>query len=114
MNAVVVVTTVGTEEEANSLASELVSRRLAACVNVLPVQRSIYRWKGKLCEDSELMLLIKSVAAEYPALEAAIKELHSYDLPEILCFHVREGEAGFLSWLAEATDKEPSPSDDAP
>ena len=110
MSAVVIITTVGTEEEANGLAGELVERRLAACVNVIPIRRSLYRWKGKLCEDSEFLLLIKSVAAEYLAIEAAIKELHSYELPEILRFDVGAGEARFLSWLAEAVGAQaPSP-----
>ena len=113
MSAVVVVTTVGTEEEANSLAEELVGRRHAACVNVVPVRRSVYRWQGKLCADSEFLLVIKSVADEYPAIEAAIQELHSYELPEILCFDVRRGEEKFLSWLAESVVKGAPGSDDA-
>lgn len=105
MSAIVVITTVGSEEEANSLAGELVSRRLAACVNLVPIRKSFYRWQGKVCEDSELLLVIKSLEDEYPAIEAAIRELHSYELPEILCFAVAKGEAGFLSWLAESVGK---------
>ncbi len=113
LSAVVVVTTVGTEEEANSLAEELVGRRHAACVNVLPIRRSVYRWKGKLCEDSEFLLLIKSLEESYPAIEAAIRELHSYELPEILCFDVRQGEARFLKWLADSVTKSASAPDAA-
>lgn len=105
MSAIVVITTVGSEEEAHRLAAELVGRRHAACVNVLPVRRSIYRWQGKICEDSELMLLVKSLEDEYPAIEAAIRELHSYELPEILKFSVSGGDEKFLEWLAEAVDK---------
>ena len=107
MSAIVVITTVGNEEEANSLAGELVVRRHAACVNVLPIRRSVYRWQGKLCEDSEFLLLIKSLEIEYPAIEAAIQELHSYDMPEILCFSVSSGEEKFLGWLAESIEKVP-------
>ncbi len=110
MSAIVVITTVGTEEEANSLAGELVGRRHAACVNVIPIRRSVYRWQGKLCEDSELMLLIKSVEDEYPAIEAAIQELHSYELPEILRFAVQGGEERFLAWLAESVQKNSAPA----
>lgn len=106
MSAIIVITTAGSEEEANSLAGELVSRRLAACVNVLPIRRTVYRWQGKFCEDSEFLLLIKSLEPEYPAIEAAIQELHSYELPEILRFSVSGGEAKFLQWLADSVGKD--------
>ena len=102
VQAIVVITTAGSEEEANRLAGELVGRRLATCINVIPIRKSIYRWQGKLCEDSEFLLLIKSVENRYSAIEAAIQELHSYELPEILCFSVSRGEAGFLAWLADS------------
>lgn len=105
MQAIVAVTTVGTEDEANRLARELVSRRHAGCVNIVPVARSVYRWQGKVCEDSEFLLLIKSTADEYPAIEAAIQELHSYELPEILTFQVSDGEPGFLDWISESVSK---------
>jgi periplasmic divalent cation tolerance protein len=108
LSAIVIITTVGTEDEANRLARELVGRRHAACVNVLPIHRSVYRWRDKLCEDSELMLLIKSVEDEYPAIEAAILELHSYELPEILRFSVNGGEEKFLNWLADSVQKKPA------
>ena len=106
MQANVVVTTVGTEDEANRLARELVSRRHAGCVNIVPVARSVYRWQGKVCEDSEYLLIIKSTAEEYPAIEVAIRELHSYELPEILSFRVSDGEPGFLEWIADSVSKE--------
>lgn len=106
MQPIVVVTTVGTEEEANTLARELVSRRHAACVNIIPVLRSVYRWQGKVCEDSEFLLVSKTVAEEYSAAETAIRELHSYELPEILAFPVSEGEPRFLEWIAECVSKD--------
>ena len=99
MNAILVVTTVGTEEEANLLAQELVERRHSCCVNILPVHKSVYRWQGKICTDSEFMLIVKALESEYPAIEAAIKELHSYELPEILAFDIKRGEEGFLHWI---------------
>jgi periplasmic divalent cation tolerance protein len=105
VQAIVVVTTVGTEDEANRLARELVSRRHAGCVNIVPVARSVYRWQGKVCEDSENLLIIKSTAEEYPAIEVTIRELHSYELPEILSFQVSDGEPGFLNWIAESVRK---------
>ncbi len=99
MQAILVVTTVGTEDEANSLAQELVERHLSCCVNILPIHRSIYRWQGKICTDSEFMLIIKAVEGSYARIEATIKELHSYELPEILAFDIKQGEKGFLQWI---------------
>jgi periplasmic divalent cation tolerance protein len=103
--ALLVLTTVGTEEEASRIARELVCRRHAACVNVVPGIRSTYRWQGKVCRDSEFLLVIKTLREEYPAIEAAIRELHSYELPEILAFEAKRGEAGFLGWIAASLDK---------
>ena len=99
MQSILVVTTVGTEEEANELAQELVERHLSCCVNILPVHRSVYRWKGKICTDSEFMLIVKALEASYKQIEAAIQELHSYELPEILAFDIKQGEEGFLHWI---------------
>ncbi len=112
MGALVVVTTVGTEEEANQLAEELVARRHAACVNIVPVHRSVYRWQGKVCDDREYLLLIKTLEREYEAVEAAVQELHSYELPEILAFRVSRGESRFLDWIAQSLDKSVELADD--
>jgi periplasmic divalent cation tolerance protein len=112
MRAIVVVTTVGTEEQANLIAREMIARRQAACVNILPGVRSIYRWKGKICKDGELMLVIKTLEGEFEGVAATIRELHSYELPEILSFQVARGEAGFLDWIAGSVDKEAELSDE--
>jgi len=106
MRAIVVVTTVGTEEQAYLIAREIVARRQAACVNIVPGIRSIYRWKGKICKDGELMLLVKSLEGEFDGIAATIRELHSYELPEILSFTVTQGEQKFLEWIAGSVDKE--------
>jgi periplasmic divalent cation tolerance protein len=100
MTATVMITTAGDDEQAAAIARELVGRRLAACVNVVPGIRSFYRWQGKICDDGELLLIIKTMASEVEAVTRAIRELHSYDLPEILAFEVSAGEPGFLEWLA--------------
>ena len=106
VSALVVVTTAGTEEEANLIAEELVERRHSCCVNILPIHRSVYRWQGKICDDSEYMLIIKTLESEYSAVEEAIQELHSYDLPEILAFGIQRGEAGFLTWITTCLSKD--------
>lgn len=112
MRAIVVVTTVGTEEQAYQIARELVARRQAACVNVLPGVRSIYRWKGKICKDGELLLVIKTVEDEFDGVAETIRELHSYDLPEVLSFNVSHGEKNFLDWIQSSVDKQADFSDE--
>jgi periplasmic divalent cation tolerance protein len=112
MGAIVVLTTVGTEDQANSIAREIVARRLAACVNIVPGVRSIYRWKGKICKDGELLLVIKTMEGELASIAATIRELHSYELPEILSFRVARGDERFLEWIAGCVDKAASASDD--
>ena len=112
MQAIVVVTTVGTEEQANQIAGELVARRHAACVNMVPGIRSIYRWKGKICRDAELLLIIKTVAEEFEGVAATSRELHNYELPEILSFHVTQGEQNFLDWIWSSVDKQADFSDE--
>lgn len=102
MSAIVVVTTVGTEEQAKGIAGELVSRRQAACVNILPIACSVYRWRGKICEDSEFLLVVKTLEAEFGAVEATIQELHEYELPEILSFDVGRGSEAFLGWIRDS------------
>jgi periplasmic divalent cation tolerance protein len=113
MQAIVVVTTVGTEEQAYQIARELVARRQAACVNVMPGMRSVYRWKGKICKDGELLLVIKTLEEEFEGVAATIRELHSYELPEILSFNVTHGEANFLDWIRSSVDKQADFSDEA-
>ncbi len=91
MQATVVMTTVGNEEQAYLIAREIVARRQAACVNIVPGVRSIYRWKGKICKDGELLLIVKTLEEELEGVTATIRELHGYELPEILSFHVDHG-----------------------
>ncbi|HXO20549.1 MAG TPA: divalent-cation tolerance protein CutA [Thermoanaerobaculia bacterium] len=112
MRAIAVVTTVGTEEQAYLIAREIIARRQAACVNILPGVRSIYRWRGKICKDGELVLIIKTLEGEFEDVAATIRELHSYELPEILSFSVARGEQTFLDWIAASIDKEADFSDD--
>jgi periplasmic divalent cation tolerance protein len=112
MRAIVVVTTVGTEEQAYLIAREIVARRHAACVNIVQGVRSIYRWKGKICKDGEHLLIIKTLEGEFEGVEATIKELHSYELPEILAFNVTRGEKSFLDWISNSVDKDAEFSDE--
>jgi periplasmic divalent cation tolerance protein len=101
----VVLVSCGSRAEAQRIAREIVSRRLAACANLLesPVQ-SIYRWKGKVEKAREFLLLIKTSAARLGALEAEVKRLHSYDVPEFIALPIVTGSAAYLRWLAQCVD----------
>ena len=99
----VILTTVGTEEEANKLAVELIDRRLAACVNITRGVTSVFRWQGEIQRDSEYLLIIKTVDELFGETSDAIRELHSYECPEILALPARPGDIRFLDWLQEST-----------
>lgn len=98
----VALTTVAGEEDAVRLARALLDRRLAACVNVLPGVRSLYRWKGVIEDDREHLLVIKTSAGRYPALAAALEELHPYEVPELLALPIEAGAEKYLSWLGSS------------
>jgi periplasmic divalent cation tolerance protein len=90
-------------EAALKLGRELVERRLAACVNVLGGCTSVYRWKGEVEEAAEVPVLVKTRNARYEELEAAIRELHPYELPEIVAVPIVRGLADYVDWIAEET-----------
>lgn len=98
-------TTTSTLEEGQRLARLLVERRLAACVNVIPNLTSIYRWQGAVEEASEVLLLIKTTKEMLGALESALRELHSYDLPEFLVLDVDSGSQPYLNWLFDSVSQ---------
>lgn len=94
-----VLTTTDSQESASRIANALVERRLAACVNIIPGLTSVYRWQGAVETASEILLLIKTAAEQLPALEAAVKELHTYEVPEFLVLEVEAGNRSYLEWL---------------
>ena len=100
---IVVLVTCESARQARTIASELVKRRLAACGNVIEVPlRSIYRWKGKVESAREFLLILKSSRGRFAALEKAVRELHSYDVPEIIALPVVAGSRPYLNWIAES------------
>jgi periplasmic divalent cation tolerance protein len=103
MSALLVLTNCPDEAVAGQIAEALIDARLAACVNILAPCRSLYRWQGKLESASEIPLLIKTTAASYPALETAIRQLHPYDLPEIIALPIERGLPDYLNWLSAET-----------
>jgi periplasmic divalent cation tolerance protein len=90
-------------EGATSLARVLVGEGLAACVNVIPSVRSIYRWQGRIQEDDEVLCLIKTRPALFDRVRQRIGELHPYQVPEVLSFAVDDGSAAYLDWMRAAT-----------
>lgn len=98
-----VLTTLPDADSASSVASSLVTRRLAACVNILPAGTSVYEWQGEIQHDPEHVLLIKAPEAGYAALEAALRELHPYELPEIIAVPITEGLFEYLQWIKDLT-----------
>jgi len=106
MKALVVLTNLPDRASAEKLAGALVESRVAACVNILAPCRSVYRWKGAVQHDEEHPLLIKTTAARYAALEAAIRAGHPYELPEIIAVPVEAGLPEYVAWVdAETTAK---------
>jgi periplasmic divalent cation tolerance protein len=96
---IVVLTTCDSEKRAENLARHLVDQRLAACVNILPKARSIYRWEGKIEDSAEWLLVIKSRRDLFATLRADIQKLHTYDMPEIVALQVVDGSENYLGWL---------------
>lgn len=101
MSHIVVLTTTSTEGQAQALAHSLVEVRLAACVHIEPL-RSVYRWKGEVCDEPEWRLAIKTTAERFEALERHIKERHSYETPEIVRIEIDGGSREYLRWIDES------------
>jgi periplasmic divalent cation tolerance protein len=99
----VVVTSVGTEEQALDVAHALVRGRRAACVNIVPNIHSVYRWKGRVCDDGEMLLIIKTRATSFDAVRETIHKVNTYELPEVLAYKVDWASPGFAAWIEKMT-----------
>jgi periplasmic divalent cation tolerance protein len=103
MEALVVYITAPNEEEAAKIAQALVEERLAGCVNIIKDIRSIYSWQGKIEDEKELLMIVKTRAELFSSLKTRVKELHSYTVPEIIALPVVDGSEEYLAWLRETT-----------
>jgi periplasmic divalent cation tolerance protein len=101
-NSVIVLITVGSEEEAGKIAKLLVNRKKAACVNILPRVDSIFRWKGKIESAHEILLLVKTRASLLSEIIDLVKQVHSYEVPEIIALPIVGGSREYLKWLDNA------------
>lgn len=102
----VILCTVPDEETALKISRALVDEKLSACCNIVPGLRSIYFWQGKICDDSEMLLIIKSRQDVCPTLQKKIRELHPYEIPEIIALPIRMGSLDYLKWMDENVRQE--------
>ncbi len=100
---VLILTTFPEDQDAEALAKALIDERLAACVNILPEMRSVYTWQGKTESAAERQLVIKTARSRVDALEARLKQLHPYDVPEFVLIEIAGGSSDYLSWLSDST-----------
>lgn len=100
---IIVLVTTPNSDEANRIANALVSKQLAACVNIVPAIESIYRWEGRVTSDSEALMIIKTTDDRYVDVESRVKELHSYSTPEIVAIPIVRGSQEYLDWLRKST-----------
>jgi len=101
--ALVVYCTCPDSATAERIAEAVVDERLAACVNIAPGLTSIYRWQGRIQRDAEVLLIIKTRSTVYPLLEGRIRELHPYEVPEIIALPIQAGSATYLNWITDNT-----------
>lgn len=103
MDEILVLVTVGSEDEASKISKILVENRLAACVNIIPGIRSVFQWEGRIEEEREFLLLVKTVQEAFDQLVIAVKTNHSYSLPEIIVLPISYGSEDYLSWIRNMT-----------
>ena len=108
LEPIIVLATCGSEEEALRIANALVEKHLAACVNLVSPIRSIYRWEGKIWDEKEWLLIIKTQKKRFQELEKKVKSLHSYSVPEIISLSIVEESSSYLNWLVEMTEEQKS------
>ena len=102
-DAIVVLTTVASNDEAVQLVRSLLERRIIACGTIMPAARSLYRWEGKIADENEVVVLLKTRSARIESLEMAFSELHPYRVPELLAIPVAAGTQKYLAWISGET-----------
>jgi periplasmic divalent cation tolerance protein len=93
--------TIDDQDKAIEISRRLVEKQLVACVNIIPKITSVYLWKGEVCEDTERLLIMKTALEMYPKLEDTVKELHPYEVPEVIAFAIDKGLPEYLDWIVE-------------
>ncbi|MDQ6734759.1 MAG: divalent-cation tolerance protein CutA [Nitrospirota bacterium] len=103
--AIIVLVTTASEEEATTIGRAVVKQGLAACANILPLKKSIFHWEGQIAEEQECLMIMKSRPALFEELSMAVKRLHSYNVPEIVAMPIVKGSPDYLDWIIENTRK---------
>ncbi len=98
---IVVMVTGGSAAECKRIARRLLDKRLVACVNLLPRMRSLYRWKGKIADEAEYLMILKSTRELFPELRKEVEKQHSYSVPEVIALPIIDGAPNYLNWVAE-------------
>lgn len=101
---IIILVTAGSNKEAAAIAREVVGRKLAACVTIVPSVRSVYTWNGKVRNSKEHLLVIKTRGAFFHKVEKAVKRLHSYECPEVVALRLMKGSPDYLNWIQESTE----------
>lgn len=107
---IVVLVTAASRRECRKIARHLVEGKLAACVNITQPIQSIYGWEGKLAEDREFLMFIKSTRELFPVIKAAVAKLHSYTIPEIICLPIIDGSESYLQWVSNSVKRANEPA----
>lgn len=102
---IVVLVATASEDEATTIGRDLVNQGLAACANILALKKSIFRWEGKLAEEQEFLMIVKSRSDLFEDLSISIKRLHSYKVPEIIAIPIIKGTPDYINWLVDNTIK---------
>lgn len=100
----IVLMTASDEEEGGRIARALVEEKLCACVNIIPKIRSVYRWQDKIWDEGETMMMAKTESVLAPAIVKRVRELHSYEVPEVICLPVETGSGDYLDWIEDSVD----------
>lgn len=103
MRHIIIFSTAPSEKEAAKIAKVLVGKKLVACVNIIPKLRSIYRWKGKVFDEPEVLMIMKTRTKNYSKVESAIRKMHSYDCPEVVRISIAGGANKYLGWITKNT-----------
>lgn len=108
---VVIVLVTTPPDNASDVARHLVENRLAACVNIIPEVRSVYRWEGNIEEDRECLLVVKTTERMYEAVSRAVRQIHPYSVPEVISLELTDGYDGYLRWVVENVGASPEPQE---
>jgi len=104
-SVLIALSTINSEKKALEISKQLVERKIAACVNIIPNIKSIFRWKGEVQEESEWLLVIKTRPSNFNLLEKTLNEIHSYDVPELLCWSSSHQSKAYAKWVREETNE---------